>query len=291
MSRRTKPSWTVYGRYGLLLVVAGAALWNPKQFSAVLLLLLAVTGVLWWHNRRRLVRALNAQVEHLRIERKLREESARAAERSHIAAEMHDILAHRLSLIALHTGALATKTDVLPAPVAERLTLLRTVSAEALTDLRVVLGALHDPHTTTGAGAVPAPVLRDVQELVEQARTAGQDIDMTVHGRPDQTPTAHRLAVYRLVQEGLTNARKHAAGAPVRIHLDHGPPATTVEITNSPGAPAADTAPSGFGLVGLRERVNALGGRLDAGPHGGGSWRLAARIPRPADPEQNGPRT
>ncbi|MBA6437895.1 two-component sensor histidine kinase [Streptomyces sp. GMR22] len=265
------------------------SLWTPQQYGANLFLLLAVVGGLWIGSRRRLVQGLNAQVEHLRIERELREESARAAERTRIAAEMHDVLAHRLSLIALHTGVLATKADTLPGPVAERLTLLRTTSTQALTDLRDVLGALHDPHTT--ADSAPAPVLRDVRELVEQARTAGQQVDLTVEGQPEQAPAAHRLAVYRLVQEGLTNARKHASGAPVRVRLTYGPPATLVEVTNSPGTPAPDTAPSGFGLVGLRERVSALGGHLNTGPHGAGSWRLAARIPHPAPIEQNGPRT
>ncbi|MGC0380206.1 sensor histidine kinase [Streptomyces sp. SAI-129] len=266
---------------------ATVSLWRPQQYGASLFLLLAVIGGLWMGNRRRLVAALNSQVEHLRIERELREEAARAAERSRISAEMHDVLAHRLSLIALHTGVLATRADTLPAPVAERLTLLRTASTEALADLRDVLGALHDTSPAKG-DAVPAPVLRDVRELIEQAREAGQQVDLQAEGSPGQAPAAHRLALYRLIQEGLTNARKHAVGAPVRIRLDYGPPATVVEIINTPGTAPAHTAPSGFGLVGLTERVHALGGHLSTGPHGAGSWRLAARIPHPAHPEQNG---
>ncbi|MFF8652949.1 sensor histidine kinase [Streptomyces huasconensis] len=263
------------------------SLWRPQQYGAGLFLLLAVVGGLWMGNRRRLVEALNSQVEHLRIERELREQAARSAERSRLAAEMHDVLAHRLSLIALHTGVLATRADTLPGPVAERLALLRTASTEALADLRDVLGALHEPHSTTGQD-VPAPVLRDVRELIEQARDAGQQVDLHVSGRPEQAPAAHRLALYRLIQEGLTNARKHAAGAPVRVRLDYGPPATLVEIVNAPGRSAEHTAPSGFGLVGLSERVRALGGHLNVGPQGAGSWRLAARIPQPAHLEQNG---
>ncbi|MFB6775550.1 sensor histidine kinase [Streptomyces sp. NPDC056337] len=264
------------------------SLWRPQQYGASLFLLLAIVGGLWMGNRRRLVKALGSEVEHLRVERELREEASRTAERARIAAEMHDVLAHRLSLIALHTGVLATKTDTLPAPVADRLALLRTASTEALTDLRDILGALHDPHTD--AGAPPTPVLRDVRELVEQARAAGQQVDLHIQGHAEQAPAAHRLALYRLVQEGLTNARKHAFGAPVTVRVDYGPPATVVEVTNLPGAPAAHAAPSGYGLVGLRERVRALGGHLSAGPHGAGSWRLAARIPHPAHSEQNGQR-
>ncbi|NEB96243.1 histidine kinase [Streptomyces bauhiniae] len=267
---------------------SAVSLWRPQQYGASLFLLLAIVGGLWMGNRRRLVKALGTEVDHLRVERELREEGARVAERARIAAEMHDVLAHRLSLIALHTGVLATRTDTLPAAVTERLSLLRTASTEALTDLRDILGALHDPRTDTDIP--PAPVLRDVRELVEQARAAGQQVDLHTTGRAEQAPAAHRLALYRLVQEGLTNARKHAAGAPVTIRVDYGPPATVVEVTNTPGTPAAHAAPSGYGLVGLRERVRALGGHLNAGPHGAGSWRLAARIPHPAHTEQNGQR-
>ncbi|MET9761496.1 histidine kinase [Streptomyces sp. NPDC006372] len=270
-----------------LLIPPAVSVWTPRQYGSTLFVLLALVSGLWAGNRRRLLKALGDQVEHLRVERELREEAARAAERSRIAAEMHDVLAHRLSLIALHTGVLATRKEQLPAPVVERLALLRTTSTEALADLRDVLGALRDPGSESAESA-PGPVLRDVDELVEQARAAGQQAGLRVDGRAEQAPAAHRLAVYRLVQEALTNARKHAGGAPVRIHLSYGPPATTVEITNAPGSPSAHAVTSGFGLVGLRERVTALGGHLHAGPGGAGSWRLAARIPHPTPLEQNG---
>ncbi|GLW73873.1 two-component sensor histidine kinase [Kitasatospora phosalacinea] len=274
---------------------AAVSLWRPQAYGAALFLLLALVGGLWQGNRRRLVASLHTEVEHLRVERELREAAARAAERSRIAAEMHDVLAHRLSLIALHAGVLAARTGSVPEPVADRLALLRTTATEALTDLRDVLGALHDGTGDEEGGGARTPVLRDVHELVEQAREAGQPVEVSVAGDPQRAPAAHRLALYRIVQEGLTNARKHAAGAPVRLRLDYGPPATVVELVNGPGRPAPGTdlsAPaSGFGLVGLGERVHALGGHLDAGPNGSGSWRLAARLPHPSypsHPEQNG---
>ncbi|MFG2172824.1 sensor histidine kinase [Streptomyces niveus] len=247
----------------------------------------AIVIGLWFGNRRRLIQALAAERDHLRLEVQLREEAARVTERSRIAAEMHDVLAHRLSLIALHSGVLATRSDSLPAPVAERLGLLRTASTEALTDLREVLGALHEPDITQGDAAL-APALKDVQELVEEARIAGQPVDLTTQGQPEQAPTTHRLAVYRIVQEALTNARKHADGAAVAVRVDYRTPATLVEITNPPGTSVATSVTSGYGLIGLRERVSALGGHLTAGPSGAGTWRLAARIPHPAAPAQNG---
>ncbi|MEW2304573.1 histidine kinase [Streptomyces sp. NPDC006655] len=266
-------------------------LWHQQAYvTALFLWAFAYVVGMWIGSRRRLVRAMAADVEHLRVEAQLREEAARVAERSRIAAEMHDVLAHRLSLIALHTGVLATRGGTLPGPVAERLALLRGASTEALADLRDVLGVLRAPGAApNGAGVVPAPVPGDVQQLVDDARAASQPIAMTVHGRPEDAPTTHRLAVYRIVQEALTNARKHADGAPVTMTIDYRPPATLVEVTNPAGRPGpAAAVGSGYGLVGLRERVSALGGQLDAGPAGAGSWRLAARIHHPAGTEENG---
>ncbi|MEU7640169.1 histidine kinase [Streptomyces sp. NPDC039016] len=261
------------------------SLWRPQQYGSSPFLLLAMVGGLWMGNRRRLVEALNTQVEHLSVERELREEAVRAAERSRIAAEMHDVLAHRLSLIALHTGVLATRSDAVPAQVGERLALLRTASTEALADLRDVLGVLRAPDSAS------APVLREVNELVDQARAAGQRVEVRLDGRPEEAPAAHRLAVHRLIQEALTNARKHAGGAPVALRIDYRAPATTVEVTNSPGVRSPDAVASGFGLIGLRERVTALGGDLRTGPGASGAWRLTARIPHPTGSERNGNRT
>ncbi|MFF1285808.1 sensor histidine kinase [Streptomyces sp. NPDC058299] len=275
-----------------LLGYPATRLWAEQRYaSALLVWLFAVVVGLWLGNRRRLIQALAADVEHMRVEARLREEAARIAERSRIAAEMHDVLAHRLSLIALHTGVLATKSAMVPAPVAERLALLRTASTEALTDLRDVLGALREPDAPQTSAAL-TPVMRDVQELVDEARAAGQRVAMTTEGRPDQAPTTHRLAAYRIVQEALTNARKHAEGALVTVRVDYRPPATLVEVVNTAGTPANTlSVDSGYGLIGLGERVTALGGNLSAGPAGSGSWCLAARIPHPVGTPQNGTRT
>ncbi|MET9293673.1 histidine kinase [Streptomyces sp. NPDC003077] len=262
------------------LVDPAMVLWSTRSYGPVMLPASAVVLGLWAGNRRRLVDALASQVEHLRVERELRERAARLAERAAVAAEMHDVLAHRLSLIALHTGVLTTRKDKLPEPVAERVGLLRTASTEALADLRDVLGALRDPDRSP-AGASTDPALREVDELVEQARAAGQRVEVDLDGHPERAPAVHRLAVFRLVQEALTNARKHAPAAPVHVRIRYGPPETLVDVTNAAAARPGDPVPSGFGLVGLRERVQALGGELRAGSHDDGAWRVSARIPHP----------
>lgn len=268
------------------LVQPPLSLWATRSYGPVLLLVLAIALGLWAGSRRRLLATLATQVEHLRTERALREEGARLAERAAIAAEMHDVLAHRLSLIALHTGALQTRTTTtLPEQIGDRIALLRTASTDALADLRDILGALRDPDRTD-LGHAPSPALREVDELIEQATAAGQHVAATIDGRPEQVPAADQLAVDRLVQEALTNARKHAPDAPVTLRVHYGPPATTVEVTNTaalPPAPDSASVPSGFGLIGLAERVHALGGALEAGSDGDGCWRVAAHLPAPTD--------
>lgn len=254
------------------------------EISAMIIILaLPMLAGMWVGYRRQRISALNDEVVLLRHERSLGEDRARAKERARIAAEMHDVLAHRLSIIALHSGVLEAKSANLPAPIGERLTLLRRASTQALSDLRDLLGALHE----TPEDLPTRPVLVDVDDLIEQARAAGQDITLVVEGASDDAPVAHQLAVQRIVLESMTNARKHAVGGSVTVRLAYGPSVTTVSVDNTPGSAIPDAAPSGYGLVGLRERVLALGGKFDAGPTDEGGWRVSARIPHPHPVEQD----
>ncbi|MEV8321748.1 histidine kinase [Kitasatospora sp. NPDC056731] len=281
--------------------------WAGTTGSQLLVQAATLSVGLWLHGRRVLIRTLHEQVDMLRRERELRAERARAAERARIAREMHDVLAHRLSLLVLHAGvlrdqALAGTVAADPDRLTHRLELLRTTAAHSLDDLRDVLGALRaDPPTAPAAEEVPAvplraervpaPALRDLTELVGEATSAGQQVELALSGDPETVPTTHRLAVHRLVQEALTNARKYAHAAPVTVRVRYGAPATTVEVRNGPGeaSPNGPGTGGGYGLVGLTERVDALGGHLDAGPDGGGGFRLAARLPAPERPPQTAP--
>ncbi|MDH6119798.1 sensor histidine kinase [Kitasatospora sp. GAS204B] len=252
------------------------SLWTARPYGPALLVALSFALGLWAGGRRRLIAALAAQIEHLRTERELRARQEKLTERARIAAEMHDVLAHHLSLIALHTGVLAARAD-LPEPVAERLTILRSASTAALNDLREVLSALRCPNQAPNTVAPPA--LRGISTLVDEARAAGQIINTQIEGDSQAVPAAHHLAVLRLVQEGLTNARKHAPHEPVQVDVTYKP--TTVEINNKLPQDSCQptTAPGGgHGLNGLAERVTALGGRFAAGP-ADGRWFLHAHIP------------
>ncbi|WP_240045986.1 histidine kinase [Streptomyces sp. L-9-10] len=277
--------------------------WTNTSFGNSVLIGLALALGMWLGSRRRLLEALTDQVEQLRVERELRAEQARLAERSRIAREMHDVLAHRLSLLMLHAGVLQLRGEGMPPATVERIALLRSTAGQALDDLREVLGAMRSddgPRGTDGTAgaagaagtagadgtvAVAAPALQDLAELLAEARAAGQLIESTVSGDAGSTSTTHRLAVHRLVREALTNARKHAYAAPVAVRVHYGPPATTVEVVNGPAGEALPASedpgartPGGYGLIGLAERVAALGGHLHTGATAGG-WRLSARLP------------
>lgn len=262
-------------------VVAGALgptslrIWTPDFTGTAATIALVIVWGSWLGHRQERLAGLTAEVERLRVERELTEDTVRAEERARIAAEMHDVLAHRLSLIALHSGVLEATAQSRPDRVAERVALLREASTRALTDLRSVLGALDH-----GGDHQPRPTLVGIDELADDARAAGQDVALVVDGENDDVPAAHKLAVQRVVQEGLTNTRKHSIGGTVEIAVSYGAEETVVSVLNTGGEPARTTVPSGYGLVGLRERVAALGGTFEGGPIADDGWRVHARIPR-----------
>lgn len=203
-----------------------------------------------------------------------------AAERTRIAREMHDVLAHRLSLLATYAGALEYRPDASPERLAQAAGVVRAGVHQALEEVRDVVGVLRD-EPATGAVPPPAPGVDRLADLVREARAAGGTVDLTLALDGDPPGMVGRT-VYRLVQEGLTNARKHAPGEPVQVDVTGGPgTGVAVTVTNPlrPGLPALPG--SGTGLVGLTERVRIVGGRLEHG-RDGGRFRLRAWLPWPA---------
>lgn len=229
--------------------------------------------------QRQLVRSLRDRATQLEAEQHLRVDQARLTERTRIAREMHDVLAHRLSLLSLHAGALEIRTDARPEEIAEAAGVIRTNTHEALEDLRGIIGVLR-AEPSSDSGERPQPGLGDLPELVGTARAAGTKINYH-HDVDADPPTAAGRAVYRLVQEGLTNVRKHAPHTIVDVRVSGSPgQGLEVRVTNPlPVAPHSEVPGSGAGLIGLRERFALAGGRLEHGAHADGQFRLEGWLP------------
>ncbi|KUP98648.1 sensor histidine kinase [Thermobifida cellulosilytica] len=276
------------GRWQPLLMWSGAHLvalggvysvWQPTliPFYSMMFLVFPLLVGLWVGTRRQLVENLRERAERLEREQHLLAETAIAAERTRIAREMHDVVAHRVSLMVLHAGGLEVSApDEQTAKAAE---LIRTTGREALSELREILGVLRDGGDA--APTAPQPVLDDLDRLVDSARAVGVPVDLTVTGTPRRLGTQVERTAYRVVQEALTNAARHAPGAAVDVRVDHGRRELTVTVTNGPAAvDGVDPVPgSGYGLVGLRERLALVGGTLVAGPLPDGGWWVRAAIP------------
>jgi signal transduction histidine kinase len=240
-----------------------------------------VTSGMLVRSQRLLVESLQDRARQAEEEQRLHIEEARHMERERLAREMHDALAHRISLLAVHAGALEIRRTA-PAEERHAAEVIRTSAYEALEDLRAAIGMLRDDEGGAD-GQRPQPVLADLPALVEQSQLAGMRIAFENRiGDLAAIPPSAGRHVYRVVQEGLTNARKHAAGAAVHLVLDADPERrVTVEITNPmPTSTEGTQIPgAGTGLVGLRERMDLVGGRLDHGPTADGDYRLLASLP------------
>jgi signal transduction histidine kinase len=247
--------------------------------------------------RRELVSSYRERAETAEREQAVRVEQARLSERARIAREMHDVLAHRISLLSLHAGAMTFRTDLSPDELRASARVVQDNAHQAMLDLRDVLGVLRDPAAADPEAAAlapdrPQPTLADLPTLVQEARQTGTEVHLRgdVLDGPAPPDTVGRTA-YRIVQEALTNARKHAPGAPVSLRLTGRPGARLeIEVSNPTrlpvGAPetgAGGRVPgSGLGLVGLTERAVLAGGGLQHGPTLGGDYRIQAWLPWPA---------
>jgi len=226
--------------------------------------------------RRALVHTLTQQADHAADE-------ARAAERRRIAREMHDVLAHRLSLLSVHAGALEFRPDAPPEEVAEAAGVIRESARAALEDLRGVIGVLRED-AGESLTAPPQPTLADLAALVEESRAAGMRIDARIELGDAAPPAAVGRTAYRIVQEGLTNARKHAPGAAVTLTARATDDGLAVEVRSlaavAVAAPGSELPGAGTGLIGLTERVSLAGGELEHGVDDEGAFVLRARLPR-----------
>lgn len=223
---------------------------------------------------------LKNRAERAEAEQELRTDRARTNERARIAREMHDVLAHRISQVSMHASALAFRTDLDADEMRASATIIRDTAHQALVDLRGVLGVLRDPESGEPLEP-PQPTYRDVSQLVETVRSAG--LRVTYDDRLGETatvlPDVIGRTVYRIVQEGMTNAVRHAPGATLRIVVSGSPDAgVSVELRNALALRPGSTPGAGLGIVGLTERAELRGGRLE-GLRENGSWVLRGWIP------------
>jgi len=264
-------------------------LWRPVQGLSygwwLVLVVVAHAALIGWgaltRSRWALIESLKDRAERAEAEQARRVAEARAAERTQIAREMHDVLAHRLSLLATYAGALEYRPDSAPEQLAKAAGVIRQSVREALTELRDVVAVLRDDEE---GFAGPQPTVADLARLLDEAEGSGTAVDLvdSLTGREELPATVSRT-VYRVVQEGLTNARKHAPGRPVRLVLTGRPgQQVSIEMSNPLAVePFVPTPGTGTGLVGMAERIRLAGGELEFQGTGDG-FRLAAWLPFPA---------
>ncbi|WP_240437543.1 sensor histidine kinase [Sciscionella marina] len=268
-----------------ILAQAIFGLWRPMPglsygwwLVIVVFAFIALVGVgMLIRTRRALIDSLAERANRAEAEQGRRVAEARIAERAALAREMHDVLAHRLSLVATYAGALEYRADAEPAKLVSAAGVVREGVYQALGELREVIGVLRED---TDASDRPRPGLPELRELVAEARAAGTPVRFDYRIQDGETlPPATGHTGYRVVQEGLTNARKHAAGQEVQVRVE-GEPGTGVRIEVSNPVPGTDSSDGrGTGLIGLTERARLTGGKLDHQLTGSGEFRLDAWLP------------
>jgi signal transduction histidine kinase len=257
-----------YGWWAVLVIAAGAALIGWGQGARA---------------RQALLASLRERARRAEAEQASRVDEARVAERARIAREMHDVLAHRLSLLATYAGALEYRPDAPPEQLARAAGVVRAGVHQALDELREVITVLRDDDDIDGKH--PLPGLADLDGLIAETRDAGTAVDVTRRvTQPEDLPGGLGRTAYRVVQEGLTNARKHAPGQPVRVLLAGKPGGRlVVELANAVGPADPVINGSGTGLIGLTERVRLAGGEIDHTISADGEFVLRAWLPWPAE--------
>lgn len=245
-------------------------------------------------SRRDRLATLRDRAERLEVERDQQARIAAAGERARIAREMHDIVAHSLSVVIAQAdgGRYAAAHD--PAAAERALTTVAETGRAALADMRRLLGVLRtdadpEPSPVHPGGPVdltPQPAVEDVEQLVAQVRSSGVRVSLVRMGTPRRLPPGTGLTVYRICQESLTNVLKHAGPEPTAtVLLQWTPTSLLLEVVDDGRGASADDDGAGHGVLGMRERAAMLGGSLTAGPRPGGGYRVRAEIPVPPAPE------
>ncbi|WP_328972082.1 sensor histidine kinase [Streptomyces sp. NBC_00239] len=268
----------------VLTLLAGQSTW-PRP-SLVDVLAMASTGAIVFAA----AKVMNHWHRDIENNRRLQADRAVAAERRRIARELHDIVAHHITTMQLMAGGARANLSGDQEVVREALVTLEGSGRMALREMRQLLDVLRAGDEAEEAPTAPQPGIGDLAEIVDESRRAGLPTALDVRGEERPLPPSLGLTVFRIVQEALTNARKHAGGASASVRLTYGPEHVAVEVSddgagsvNGPGGGPYSGSGSGYGLIGMRERVVLHGGTLEAGPGDGGGFRVAARLPLTAE--------
>jgi signal transduction histidine kinase len=253
-----------------LLVFAGGSIWVGERFGLTVMtgpifvtMVGVVTGYVFGDSRR--------------VKQESDDERTILLERHRIARELHDVIGHHLSMIAVRTDSAPYRLPGLSDSAREEFTALGDAARQALDEARRLLGVLREDNGEVEH--VPQPTIEEISALVEQSRASGASVRLTVTGSTSGVPVVIGLAAYRIVQESLSNAMRHSPGAPVEVRMSTAEPAIELSVSNGPGSHRPSSG-DGTGLAGIRERVALVGGSCEAGPSPDGGFRVWARLPR-----------
>ena len=269
-----------------LLLTAGFLAMDADPLPA-LVLPVVVVGPTWLVGDVQRSRRLDAARRQEALERAARDREERlrvaaAEERRHVARELHDVIAHGVSVMIIQAGAARHVLRTSPDEAEASLMAVEATGRQAMSELRRFLGALNDDEEP--AGLAPQPGIGALDELVARVREAGLPAELEVDGTPRAVPPSLDVTVYRIVQEALTNALRYARRAATVVRLSYEPDQLRVEVLDDgPATEATDAGGTGRGLVGMRERASLVGGRLEAGPRLGGGYAVRAWLPLEAD--------
>jgi len=262
-----------------LVVMAAVVFGNNMNAGTVVSDAVAIT-VAWWLGDRSRRAALDTERQRAAGAETARR--AAAAERLRIARELHDVVAHAMSVIAVQAGTGRFVIDESPDVARDALTSIETTSRAALREMRRLLSVLRDDEMAAG-DLSPTPGLRDVERLVAATTDADVLVEVRTSGDVVPLPSGVDLCAYRVIQEALTNVRKHADASSATVTIAYEPAALRLEVVDD-GAGTGGSAGGGQGHLGMRERVSLYGGVLEIGPRAGGGYRVAARLPLAAEP-------
>lgn len=266
---------------------------NGAIFDGAMVVLpwLAVRGL---RSREDRAAALGSQLAFAQANNETRQREILREQRTQIARELHDIVAHSVSVILLQVGAARMRALGQP-DITQPLHAAEASGRQALAELRHLLGVLNDfpaedrdrdQDTAERMPDAPQPSIAALDQLAAAVRAAGLDLDLSIAGQVRPLPPGLELSVYRIVQEALTNVLKHAQASMAWVRVDYGPDAITIDVSDDGTARTASVVPPGHGLVGMRQRVQVFGGTTTAGPVSGGGWQVRAELPAQPAPDE-----